>query len=36
MHDYIEDVEDSEIAQLIANRVDRLKAQYNEMFGGQE
>ena len=36
MHNYIEDEEDSELAQLMAGRVDRLKAQYNEMFGGGE
>ena len=36
MHNYIEDDEDSELAQLMAGRVDRLKAQYNEMFGGGE
>ena len=32
MHNYIEDDEDSELAQLMAGRVDRLKAEYNEMF----
>ena len=36
MHNYIEDDEDSELAQLMAGRVDRMKAQYNEMFGGTE
>ena len=36
MHNYIEDEEDSELAQLMSGRVDRLKAQYNEMFGGGE
>ena len=36
MHNYIEDDEDSELAQLMAGRVDRMKAQYNEMFGGGE
>ena len=36
MHNYIEDEEDSELAQLMAGRVDRLKAQYNDMFGGGE
>ena len=36
MHNYIEDDEDSELAQLMAGRVDRLKDQYNEMFGGGE
>ena len=33
-HNYIEDDEDSELAQLMAGRMDRLKLQYNEMFGG--
>ena len=36
MHNYIEDDEDSELAQLIGQRIDRLKVQYNEMFGGQQ
>ena len=33
MHNYIEDDEDTELAQLITQRIDRLKLQYNEMFG---
>ena len=36
MHNYIEDEEDSELAQLIGQRIDRLKVQYNEMFGVQQ
>ena len=31
--DYIEDDEDSELANLMSQRIDRLKLQYNEMFG---
>ena len=36
LHDYIEDDEDGELAQLMAGRVDRLKLQYNEMFGAAQ
>ena len=37
-HNYIEDEEDAELAQLMTGRIDRLKAQYSEMFivGGAE
>ena len=36
MHTYIQDEEDSELAQTITLRLDRLKVEYNEMFGGGE
>ena len=35
MHTYIQDEEDSELAQTITLRLDRLKVEYNEMFGAQ-
>ena len=35
MHTYIQDEEDSELAQTITLRLDRLKVEYNEMFGVQ-
>ena len=36
MHNYIDDDEDSELALLIGQSIDRLKVQYNDMFGGQQ
>ena len=36
MQNYIEDDEDSELAQLTGARIDRLKVQYNEMFGAAQ